>query len=1057
MPAYSILYSAAVSGTAGTGLVGDVLIPDSTTGAYVKATAANRGTRRSTGLALSAYEGGQAVEIQQHGRVRADVAGLGAGTESWVRVSSAGRLERATVSGDDDVCGRVETDGTFTAMFGVITASLANGGGGSGSVDINAGISEVRGIRGRAVSATAPLLGQRYIFDGTEHVPAGRKMHVSLFGGVADSDLIGGGTCAADAIEAAIESLDVAANQSGVIEFDATPGTAYKLARTVNIRQACILRGQGSGLFAAGTMFLAEPGVTPFRVLGSDDPILSPSGAYGTVIEDIRIQARGQDLTLTTGDYDGQSSKAVSGATNATPIVVTTSNDHAAVTGDTVIISGVVGNTAANGTWTIIRLSGTTMSLTGSVGNGAYVSGGVLENSHLLFRVLNVADTSDFTVGQIISVDGMGQPCTLRGVTASTTSGSPTVTFSTATSDRLMLAMGDNGGGAGVPVGLLRAGWYLTIPGAYTYPVRVASTDLAGTTLTMASNASGNTTDVEVRWRSPMIGMIVSKTADSITIDSYGASLCEASTALIMTASLSREVTIRHFDCGIDVRNKAKINRVSVGGPLKTNGFLGAAFAFRGDHGNIPQSTGVNMASVQNSESYHNRHCGYAVGSDANGVAYSSVQSSRSWDWSFVDISTLGNFYAMTHTDGSHGIVTHDPVGCESVILYPYTEAGTVNSFGPGCIILGQASGIYSGGTCLTRGIMNQLQTGVGAIMGTELYHGEINRFFRAKSEDADGSTSFGIVDANSDAGVPGWLRFSHELVYRNHPLMISDDDQSDVRAGTLRFPHDFMLGDDPYFNALTIGESARIASTRGTAETGAVNRDPAQGTFDAANANYLYGALNAATSTDNDPSWDKGDLIRDANVLDGQALHAVIEDGHRAPEWQANTSYAQYNIVCPTRGNHNGRIYQKLTAGSQTSHAATEPTWTAAPNLQDVTAADGTIAEWTNVGAAAFTVPVDPGGHLEYEEVGSETWTQTSRPFLHDRIKINDTDVSLGGALTITLPVNRRTFAFWNNTAQNVLIKCATGNTVTIAAGKLARVFGTGVEMRRETDDVTP
>ena len=67
----------------------------------------------------------------------------------------------------------------------------------------------------------------------------------------------------------------------------------------------------------------------------------------------------------------------VSGASNATPIVITTPANHLYATGDRVSVAGVLGNTAANGLFLIVVISSTTFSLTGSVGNGAYVSGGV--------------------------------------------------------------------------------------------------------------------------------------------------------------------------------------------------------------------------------------------------------------------------------------------------------------------------------------------------------------------------------------------------------------------------------------------------------------------------------------------------------------------------------------------------------------------------------------------------------------------------------------------------------------------------------------------------------
>lgn len=72
----------------------------------------------------------------------------------------------------------------------------------------------------------------------------------------------------------------------------------------------------------------------------------------------------------------GPTEFTVTGATNATPIVITTSAAHLMTTGQRVRVYGVLGNTAANGSFIITVLSGTTFSLNGSVGSGAYTSGG---------------------------------------------------------------------------------------------------------------------------------------------------------------------------------------------------------------------------------------------------------------------------------------------------------------------------------------------------------------------------------------------------------------------------------------------------------------------------------------------------------------------------------------------------------------------------------------------------------------------------------------------------------------------------------------------------------
>src|SRR3990167_7932319 len=66
---------------------------------------------------------------------------------------------------------------------------------------------------------------------------------------------------------------------------------------------------------------------------------------------------------------------AITAATNATPIVITTAA-HGFTTGDVIDIWGVTPNTAANGRWTITVVSSTTFSLDGSVGNGATAAAG---------------------------------------------------------------------------------------------------------------------------------------------------------------------------------------------------------------------------------------------------------------------------------------------------------------------------------------------------------------------------------------------------------------------------------------------------------------------------------------------------------------------------------------------------------------------------------------------------------------------------------------------------------------------------------------------------------
>ncbi len=129
-PAYSINFSAHVTGVSGIGSAGDVLIQVGTTAAFVLATTANRGTARSTAIALGAYGNNTSVEVQQNGRASAAITGLGDGAESWLRVSALGRLERCTPADGDDIVGRCDATGNAHLTFGQWDSDNYHGGGG---------------------------------------------------------------------------------------------------------------------------------------------------------------------------------------------------------------------------------------------------------------------------------------------------------------------------------------------------------------------------------------------------------------------------------------------------------------------------------------------------------------------------------------------------------------------------------------------------------------------------------------------------------------------------------------------------------------------------------------------------------------------------------------------------------------------------------------------------------------------------------------------------------------------------------------------------------------
>lgn len=93
--------------------------------------------------------------------------------------------------------------------------------------------------------------------------------------------------------------------------------------------------------------------------------------------------------------------KAITGASNAAPIVIT-SNGHGFTADDLVTVQGVGGNSAANGVWIVANPTANTFELLGSVGNGAYTSGGEvldLVSQHLSAIVGALDAIGDGTVG----------------------------------------------------------------------------------------------------------------------------------------------------------------------------------------------------------------------------------------------------------------------------------------------------------------------------------------------------------------------------------------------------------------------------------------------------------------------------------------------------------------------------------------------------------------------------------------------------------------------------------------------------------------------------------
>jgi type II secretory pathway pseudopilin PulG len=103
-----------------------------------------------------------------------------------------------------------------------------------------------------------------------------------------------------------------------------------------------------------------------FEVSCQQDPTAS-SFLYFNSLTDLTIPDRRFGMTPRIG--------TITNASNASPIQITSAN-HQLTTGAGVFISGVLGNTAANGPWNITFVDANNFTLNGSTGNAAYTSGG---------------------------------------------------------------------------------------------------------------------------------------------------------------------------------------------------------------------------------------------------------------------------------------------------------------------------------------------------------------------------------------------------------------------------------------------------------------------------------------------------------------------------------------------------------------------------------------------------------------------------------------------------------------------------------------------------------
>jgi hypothetical protein len=127
----------------------------------------------------------------------------------------------------------------------------------------------------------------------------------------------------------------------------------------------------------------------------------------------------------------------IDGATNATPIVITTSGAHGVSTGNKVLIQDVGGNIAANGLWTATVLTTTTLELDGSSGSGSFSGGGTITRGVGQIDYTSIQAPSDTKVTKKQILRNKDGDARVFYVDIETTSIATTSFTSTKTSDQL--------------------------------------------------------------------------------------------------------------------------------------------------------------------------------------------------------------------------------------------------------------------------------------------------------------------------------------------------------------------------------------------------------------------------------------------------------------------------------------------------------------------------------------------------------------------------------------------------------------------------------------------
>jgi hypothetical protein len=237
----------------------------------------------------------------------------------------------------------------------------------------------VIGLQGRPLSSAAPSVTQVIAWNGLAWAPANSIQLSQDLGNTTLSPFVVGIQGRPISTQAPLAQQVL--TWDGYKWLPTTQTITFNLLPTVTLLPVDIVFLGGDGY--NGT-------TTPMRVgARSVDMSNYPSTTLDGRVRTMTFRA---DLEVTSGAATGvallkdTSSNAIvmvgttntiTNASNTAPIQITTQNAHGYTTGQIVAISGVNGNFAANGVFTVTNTGANTFTLNSSIGSGTYTNGGL--------------------------------------------------------------------------------------------------------------------------------------------------------------------------------------------------------------------------------------------------------------------------------------------------------------------------------------------------------------------------------------------------------------------------------------------------------------------------------------------------------------------------------------------------------------------------------------------------------------------------------------------------------------------------------------------------------